>query len=552
MERRIRAKIDNDQWLKLASSDRHSCTQFSEEIDELVSNLTYELSRVLNQVSGTRYSVRFWDRYIRYWLISFVDTVFVEWLDYAARDAFSGNKSPDKQLEEGVMRATHLMSSALATSQNPNWRNHLRNDIDTFLEASRGIDLECPIRQDIVQTFRPYRSMLNRILLKVSLFAQRRPIVLVATYIPMRIKLALSLSFLTLPTKWFEFCVERRDFSSVLRTQIATEIQNESTQDFESLIRALLPAYLPMSIVEQFSDFVEACEKRQREVPQLIFSDNLHFSSDSFALWAALQGEKGSLLAISQHGGLNGQGLFPTRDEEIERRIADAYLHWGWSRVPNGVKVPVLIRASHRRRFRWRTQVKIVLVTDTTFRFRRKYWSDSDAYKNLVLRTYRCLPEHLKEVTTVRLHRDHDRYDESHKIFWNREFPRAILDDGFIPMRKLLRNARLVVCTTFGTTEIECFLRNVPVVLSVDPILHRPRPEFGEFVHLFESVGLVHYSEESLRNFLQQHHLSIEVWWRSDAVQSAITRYLDRFGYRSQQPIRDYHKTLKAVAKKCD
>jgi putative transferase (TIGR04331 family) len=550
VKRQIDADVTNPHWETFDSLERFSCTQVSLEIDEFVSDLVIELSVALNEVNQAKYSVRFWDRYIRSWLLSFVDTVFVEWLEYAVGRS-SGQQMPlTKALEDVPRRASRSMNGALAISQDQRWRGQLKQDIQSFLGGSSHNFLEATHLRDAAQTSRRFRSALSRFLSIISSITGQRPIVLAANHFPWHARLALSLSFFTLPTRSFEPNVGSADYSIDSRLHISEHLKKVSDQSFGALVRALLPAYLPMSTVELFSVLVQSCGVQQRKKPRVIFSDNQHFSSESFALWIALQGERGTQLAISQHGGLNGQGLFQTRDEQIEIRIADAYLHWGWSVAPNAVRVPTLINTLTPRKLARRSRSVIMLVTDTTFRYRRKYWSDSDVYKRLVLRTFRGMPEHLKEVTTVRLHRDHDKYDESHKIFWNREFPNAKLDDGFIPMRQLLRHARLVICTTFGTTEIECFLRNIPVVLSLDPILHRPRPEFAGLVDLFESVGLIHYSEESLHNFLQEQYVSLEVWWTSDDVQRVIAKYLDQFGHRSQQPIRDYRKVLKELAKK--
>jgi putative transferase (TIGR04331 family) len=548
MNRLIDAEVGHPQWREFESQSRYSCTNVSDEIDGLVSNLVVDLTRALNQLSRVNYSVQFWDRYVRYWLTSFVDTLFVEWLDYAVGGGLSIHAAPIKQIRDGQLRASDSMDDALTLSQDPIWRNQLKRDVETFLAGNNSNVIEYNHERLQAQRSQPLRSVVQRMISIVSFVTRQRPIVLVATYFPRHLRFALSLSFLTLPTRWREPRIKKSEYSTIRRLQLAAQLNGLGKQDFESLVRSLLPAYVPKSVFELFPTLVESCERLQWKTPRLIFSDNQHFSSETFALWTALQGERGAQLAISQHGGLNGQGIFLTRDEQIESRISDAYLHWGWSNSANGVKIPTLIGGHRRKWLPRRVRTEILLVTDATFRYRRKYWSDSNAYKDLVLRTYRCLSEDLKELTTVRLHRDHDRYDESHKGFWYREFPDVQLDDGFTPMRQLLRRARLVICTTLGTTEIECFLRNIPVVLSLDPILHRPRMEFREYVDLFESVGIVHFSEASLSDFVQRHYGSLEAWWRSDDVRSAIAKYLEKFGYQSQRPIREYYRTLKNLS----
>jgi putative transferase (TIGR04331 family) len=549
VERQISSEIEHPQWKALARSERFTNRTYSAEIDELTDELLSELSSLLSEISGTAYSIRFWDRFIRYWLISFIDTVFVEWLELAAQSERSPDPTYHRHVGTVNNRALKSMTDMLVMSQDPTWRNRLSTDIRQILINVDQLQPDSFIGDDFSADCIPNHTSLTRRDFWLGKFISQRSIVVVSTYLSRSFRTAVSLSCRTLPLRWKEPNLQRNHFSVSGRLRIAEGIVHADKKNFESVVRILLPAYIPMTVVELFPRFVTHFATPERTPPRVIYTDNQHFSSDSFAFWFALQGERGTRLVISQHGGLNGQGYFPTRDEEVEQKIADNYVHWGWSRLHHGVLAPAPLGTQFNKIPNLRKRTGILLVTDTTFRFRRKYWSDSEIYKNLVLQTYRSLPIDLQEITTVRLHRDHAKYDESHETFWLQEFPLVQLDSGNSSIRKLLRRKRLIICTTFGTTEIESFLRNIPTVLSLDPVIHQPRAEFRDHLILLESVGVVHFSEESLRNFLKINFASLEEWWNSESVQGAISLYLSKFGHQAQWRVLEYVKLLKDLAR---
>ena len=506
--------------------------------------LLEDLGKALNRAHNVSFSVKFWERFLGYWLANFVDLAKVEWA--SAREA-----TPEALItksEERAARPIRRMSQLLEFSQSEGWRSLLRSDAAEFVKTGQVLPLkhvDCSVIQNsnplehasLVKKFA--RDVVHRIVPRSHRF------ILATTYLSLWSNIALAFRLQSAPTHWVEPKVPVRQHSLDLRALIGEMLSGHEDDSFDTFIRNVISNYLPMSVVEEFEGVAKAVDQMRPMSPKVIFSANLHFASDTFAYWLAKQCEMGTVLLLSQHGGLNGQGLHPTNDEILERRIADWYCHWGWSTGPTDVRIPAQSNVWVQSRRRLKSDGPIVLMSDATFRFKRSTWTDSHRYKQLVIETFGALPDKFRKQAIVRLHRDHDRYDESHVGMWNDSFPEAILDDGWRSVKKLQKSAKLLICTTYGTTEIECFGRNIPVVLSLDRDLHRPRESFADLLSEMESVGLVHFNRESLRTFLDENLDDLGSWWNSSVVQLTASRYMNNYGYMPRRPISELARILR-------
>jgi putative transferase (TIGR04331 family) len=357
----------------------------------------------------------------------------------------------------------------------------------------------------------------------------------------------LALSLVALPIRWREPHIAGSPSSPECRSKLNFHPELANPGTFEHFVRSYIPLYLPMTLVENFDEIQRVVENRVKKVPTAFFTAHLHLASDSFLIWAVMQRKKGMKLILSQHGGLYGQGLVPTRGAEFEQEFADHYLHWGWSEGPKASKIPSQLNVWARRRNRSNHLKQMLMITDCTFRFSRRPWlntTENVRYKQMLLEAYEALDDDAKKQTVVRLHHDHDKYDESHEKMWLERFPNATVNGGLSSIWKLRRRARLIVCTSLGTSEIEQFGRNMPTILRLDPEVHALRPSCVELFGEMERVGLVHWTTESFSQLVRDHWCDIDGWWGSPETQEVVTKYLATFGHRSERPLRDLRRTL--------
>lgn len=518
------------------------------ECTRATSVLLRGLPEAMNELHGLNHSAGYWELVLGFWVRNFVDLVSSRNREIDGISVIDFQPSPPLPV---VHRASPFMGDLNRKSQSVAWNRQLVDDIrdirqqgEVSVVESRSSVIEQTNRRMRVRraVMEPIKSMSVRI-------ASRFGVVVASSYLPPRAELTLALSLGSVPVKWPQESASSPTIDVTKRRGLDALLRKHAGHGLEGIVLQLLPWYLPMSFVEDFAA-IRSRVCRGRAQPRVIFTANLHCSSDSFVIWAAEQRARGATVMISQHGGLNGQGRLPTRGQEFEQQVADRYLHWGWAEGEKTRLIPAQIVAWKRQRKTQPSEGTLLLVTDATFRHNRRPWAgieDHGIYLEMLFSSYGGLPEEIKKQTVIRLHKDHALYDDSHEVKWRARHPDCNLDSGFGPMAELVDSARLVVCTTLGTTEIEQFTRNVPTILRLDRHVHALRPSEEALFVQMEQVGLVHYSTESLTAFLEDHWENLEEWWNSAPVVRVVSTYLDRFGHRSHRPVRDIRKVLKEV-----
>ena len=479
---------------------------------------------------------------LRYWLLNFSDFVASQWelcesLSLAEQQEIQ-TKSP---LTAGSGSLPLLrMTDLLEASQTDQWASRLRFDI---LEYWHNFGHQALNEQSAPISV----SISPKIGAKTAQTSKR--IVLSRTYLSRFQEVLLAALCRTVPLRWAEpELVNNVDHD--LREQLRFIRQDDEHGSLDHCIRVLLPNYLPQSLLEHFSQILKFGNNRVKEVPAVIFTANLHVGSDSFLIWATYKRLEGSKFVCSQHGGLNGQGLVPTRGEEFEQTFPDRFLHWGWGHSDKSTRIPAQLLVGSTSRRKRSNHNELLMITDCTFRNSRKSWSsveDDRMYREMLLDSYSRIPPHIQKSTIIRLHHDHDKYDSSHREMWESAHPHAQIDDGKNSIEPLQRRARLVMCTTLGTSEIVQFGKSIPTILRLHPEVHAVRGSCADLFQMMEEQNLVHYSSESVQMFLEKFWDNLDSWWTSDGVQNVRSDYLERFGYRSSRPLREIRDVLLAI-----
>lgn len=478
---------------------------------------------------------------LEYWFSNFIDVCSARWEAFVATNEHFGFESIDPQVDASKIALSSMFDLNVA-SQNPEWNSTL---LGIFRAYQRNpLIFVSPQEERANQNDKVSMSIADRYDNCVYIYR---------TYIPRLPETILALTKGVALRRWREPKIRDSPFDVSKRKQLDFRPSSAEKGSFEHFLRSSLPYFLPRSVVENLSAIIAELASFNLRIPRAVFTANLHVSSDSFVIWMAYLRMRGTRIVLSQHGGLNGQGRIPTRGEEYELQIADTLFHWGWAEGPKCQKIPSQITMWKRRRKRSNNRGEILLVTDCTYRLSRRAWADSldnERYRQMLMSLYASMSNNNQNRVRVRLHHDHSKYDESHATMWISRFPGCRLDDGIVSIAALRRKARLVICTTLGTSEIEQFAQAIPSVLRLDPIVHAIRSSCVDLFTRLETLQLVHWSDQSLNMFLDRHIDDVDEWWLSSEVQSGVKEYLELFGHQSQRPIRDFRNALLASARR--
>jgi putative transferase (TIGR04331 family) len=517
--------------------------------DDVIEKLLPDLAAALNTVHQTQHSIQFWRICTGYWLSIFVDAVYERWLCASAisetADTYTLEESG--QSLRSVIPESTLSFNLLAQSSEWNravYETILRDfpNVNMLPAAVDGTgtvpNARVDPRRQTLSLFRAIEGVSNT-LSRLGAYS------LCTTYLSRRQEMLLALSLKSFPRYWASTRRVKND--SDKRNEL--RIKDDGESEFESFVRKILAEQIPKSFVEGFDAISKATQPRR---PKVIFTSNLHLWNDEFSIWAAHQQENGTKLAISQHGGLNGQGLFPTRAEYHENKIADCHLPWGWkSESQSSRNIPAVINVGKMRFDDQSKAERLLLITDCTYRYGRKPWvttMDNDTYIGDLQGFVGQLKPDIRSNVVVRLHHHSALYDADHAERW-RSFDAGIaLDEGEASMDKLRVNSRIAVCTTLGTSEIEQFGRNFPTILMLNPLTHPIRSDCHELFSLMKQVGLLHESPQAAAMHIERIWADTNRWWNQDDVQAVVKQYLARFGRESDHPLREIRKTLKTIS----
>ena len=524
---------------------RANLEQQSREISE---SIFPDLISALNEIHGQDIPDEFWSRTIKLWLEIFTDVVYQRW-DCVTGAISTASLTSAAQVTTRKFQLTPKTRLDLQRLVNSHEWNHLifseiLNFLDFPQEDHQPGEFVNHSEHLKSKHFNPKRSLIKRLASWLNnALARRAKYMITQTYLPRNVEIRLAIRLHTLPFKWEDVALDEVEIDNELRDQV--QIKTSESRDAEQFIRKIISRNIPMLYIEHFQKVSESFTKKSLPSrPTTIFTSNLHMASEQFLMWMSHKAMGGTRLVIGQHGGVHGMSKFDSQEFRHEMQMADSYLSWGWPSSTNTSVLPsfALINAisGDCRTTQSSLRSSLLLVIDSTYRYpspNRGVNGPLDQYlDNCFALTEQMSPE-VRENTCVRLYHEHEFFDNNQKPLWNKKFPSLSIGTGHTPMKQHREQARIVLCTSIGTTYIETIHRNIPTVIYLDPAISPLKAEHAQIFDSLEQSGVLHFSAESAAEHINSVWDTVDEWWQSEPVLDSITRFSNLFNRTVNDPI---------------
>ena len=524
---------------------RADLEQQSREISE---SIFPDLASALNELHGRDIPNEFWSRTIKLWLEIFTDVVYQRWdcITEAISTASFTSAAQVATRRSQLTPKTRLEIQRLINSHE--WNHLIFGEILDFLQFPQ----EEPGVGEFVshsnhlksKHFNPKRGLIKRLASWLNnALARRAKYMIIQTYLPRKVEIRLAIRLRTLPFKWEDVALDDVEVDNELRGRV--QIKTSESRDAEQFIRKIISQHIPMLYIEHFQKVSESFTKTTLlSHPTTIFTSNLHMASEQFLMWMSHKALGGTRLVVGQHGGVHGMSKFDSQEFRHEMQIADSYLSWGWPSSTNSSVVPsfALINANNgdRRNAPSSLRSTLLFVVDSTYRYpspNRGINGPLVQYLNNCFAVTEQLSPVVRDNTCVRLYHEHEYFDNNQKPFWNSRFPILNVSTGHTPMKQHREQARIVLCTSIGTTYIETIHRNIPTVIFLDPAISPLKAEHAQIFESMKHSGILHFSAESAAEHINSVWDKVDEWWQSEPVRDSIALFSNLFNRTVNDPI---------------
>ncbi len=306
----------------------------------------------------------------------------------------------------------------------------------------------------------------------------------------------------------------------------------EKGDQFESLIKKIIPIQTPKVYLEGYSDFRQKSIKHFPKKTKIIYTTNALYADEGFKFWAAERLESSGKLIVGQHGGTYGSALW-SGHESHEIKVSDKYFTWGWhdKDEPKLTPVPAAPLIKNKGKITPNCSGGILWLPMTAPRYAYRmfslpvgmsyshYMEDQEAFARLVN----------PDVHSLLIF----RFRESPYSYQNRWMDKKVIVERLYLGRKTmvqqLSECRLSISTYNSTTFLETFSANYPTILFWNPEHSELRKSAQPYYDDLRKSEILHDSPESAAAKVNDIYKDPLSWWMSEKVQASKKKFCHRF-----------------------
>ncbi len=291
----------------------------------------------------------------------------------------------------------------------------------------------------------------------------------------------------------------------------------DSDDEFENILTKLIPAYIPLSIIEHYKDTINYCKNISwPQKPKFIFTSNSFGSSGIFQIWLAEKVHSGFKYFVGQHG--FGYLELNEKKDHIEFDTADRFFSWG-NKIFDKKILPLFNLSVVGKKKSYQIGEKLVIVTRSAG-VRAVHYDRFEYGKILNLKTISLLEnlnEIIKKKTTLRLHENYRPgiYQELDNFLENNSVFKIDQNTKYF---SLINKSKLIVFNDISSGFLNNLSIDCPSIcflpIGLDFIHEENKKDYNELIN----NNLMFEDEGELAKFINKNWNDLDKWWSDTKV----------------------------------
>ena len=340
--------------------------------------------------------------------------------------------------------------------------------------------------------------------------------------LPLIEEIKLQVYLKQIPQYWdipkIKYLSNRNEFRDNMNLKI------DSDNEFEKILKKLIPAYIPLSIIEHYKDTINYCKNISwPQKPKFIFTSNSFGSSGIFQIWLAEKVHSGCKYFVGQHG--FGYLELNEKKDHIEFDTSDRFFSWG-NKIFDKKILPLFNLRIVGKKNSYKTGEKLIVVTRSSG-VRAVPYDRFEYGKILNLKTISLLEnlnEIIKKKTILRLHENYRPgiYEELDNFLENNSVFKVDQNTKYF---SLINKSKLIVFNDISSGFLNNLGIDCPSIcflpIGLDFIHDENKKDFNELIN----NNLMFDNEIELTKFINKNWDDLDKWWNDIKVKKYDTNF---------------------------
>ncbi len=521
-------------------------------IQALTDTLLIELTVALNVFHNTNHTTRYWNILLGHWLKLCVSVCFKKYFTIEqALKSYNISGTTVIDTTDYILIMPDLLSFKWACNDDV-WNSILNARVLQYM-GCKNIELDSVSIEDkksLLQKqyfsttyylcFKQYIKAIISYLL--SKFSKHNDSFIINSYLPKWQEIKLQLALGQCPQLWKSPPLNTASIDLKMRRKFT--ISSEFHAGFEKFVRDLFPKIIPTCYLEGYEELNKQVKSLPwPSKPKFIYTSNNFETDEIFKAWVGLKTEQGVPYFTGQHG--NNYGTLYGSQYRPEDVTADKFFTWGWNNG-NEKNIPAFVFTIANKIIKPKPDGGLLLIE----LFNNEICNSIDfaIYQKQQFCFVEALPDKIQKELTVRLHSEWRNSQWSDDRRWIDRMPAVNLETGEARIQNLIAKSRLVVHSYDSTGILEGLASNFPTMCFWNGGLDHLLPSAKPYYELLRRAGIIADSPEHAAQLVARHWDSIDVWWKSEKVQSARESFCERYARVDKHPVRTMRRLLTTAA----